>query len=248
MKYRFKHEKIGEVELRTRRGYGKIMLSIKSDGVVDILIDPMALGEFYPNIATKHLNNILRLQKEANEVLSENEPTTKIAIGDRIDCCNFQILVEVNPSLPTNYSTAKRIDDTWHLMLSDGMDLDDEYVQKYLKKVIKDILTVEARYYLTRRILMLSTKTGLKYSSVKINSAKQRWGSCSSQKAINLSCYLMLLSEDLIDYIIVHELCHTVEMNHSARFKALWYGYYPNYEELELKMSERVKKINHYKY
>ena len=56
---------------------------------------------------------------------------------------------------------------------------------------------------------------------MKINSSKGRWGSCSARKAINLSYYLVLLPKHLIDYVLLHELCHTREMNHGERFWAL---------------------------
>lgn len=59
------------------------------------------------------------------------------------------------------------------------------------------------------------------YASVKINSSQGRWGSCSTKKDINLSYYLVLLPSYLIDYVLLHELCHTREMNHSERFWSL---------------------------
>jgi predicted metal-dependent hydrolase len=67
----------------------------------------------------------------------------------------------------------------------------------------------------------LSKQCGLPYSSVKINSSQGRWGSCSARKDINLSYYLVLLPSHLIDYVLLHELCHTREMNHSERFWVL---------------------------
>ena len=68
------------------------------------------------------------------------------------------------------------------------------------------------------RSYLLSQQHKLPYKSVKINSSRGRWGSCSASKAINLSYFLVLLPKHLIDYVLLHELCHTREMNHGDRF------------------------------
>ena len=64
----------------------------------------------------------------------------------------------------------------------------------------------------------LAQKYGFTYESVKINSSKGRWGSCSAKRGINLSYFLVLLPQHLIDYVLLHELCHTREMNHGEKF------------------------------
>ena len=72
--------------------------------------------------------------------------------------------------------------------------------------------------YLPRRLQVLAGLYGFTYASMRISKSKSRWGSCSSKKNINLSLFLMRLPLHLIDYVILHELCHTVEMNHSHKF------------------------------
>ncbi|MDR1585794.1 MAG: M48 family metallopeptidase [Prevotellaceae bacterium] len=79
-------------------------------------------------------------------------------------------------------------------------------------------LRKEAKKILPQQVAFLAGKHNFSFSSVKIQSSKSRWGSCSSRKTINLSFYLLLLPQHLIDYVILHELCHTKEMNHSAKF------------------------------
>ncbi|MDR0825039.1 MAG: M48 family metallopeptidase, partial [Prevotella sp.] len=71
------------------------------------------------------------------------------------------------------------------------------------------------------KVKLLAEKHSFQYAIVKINKSRTRWGSCSSMKNINLSFYGMLLPEYLIDFVILHELCHTVEMNHGEKFWAL---------------------------
>ena len=87
--------------------------------------------------------------------------------------------------------------------------------------MIEESLRRNAKSILPSRLASLSKQCGLPYSSVKINSSQGRWGSCSARKDINLSYYLVLLPSHLIDYVLLHELCHTREMNHSERFWVL---------------------------
>lgn len=100
-------------------------------------------------------------------------------------------------------------------------DFTDENLQAWLHKVIEEALRRNAKIILPPRLYRLSGEYNLPYQSVKINSSRGRWGSCSARKAINLSYFLVLLPTHLIDYVLLHELCHTREMNHGDRFWAL---------------------------
>jgi predicted metal-dependent hydrolase len=79
----------------------------------------------------------------------------------------------------------------------------------------------QAKALLPTELERLATLHGFKYNSVKIRKTKTRWGSCSSKGNINLSLFLMQLPAHLIEYVLLHELCHTVQMNHSPAFWAL---------------------------
>ena len=74
---------------------------------------------------------------------------------------------------------------------------------------------------LPSRMAAIAARTGLKYGRLTIRAARTKWGSCSGRNDISLSLYMMLLPEHLRDYVIIHELCHTVHHNHSPRFHAL---------------------------
>lgn len=102
-----------------------------------------------------------------------------------------------------------------------GADFADEKLQAWLRKVIEEALRRNAKIILPPRLYMLSQQHNLPYKSVKINSSSGRWGSCSARGSINLSYYLVLLPKHLIDYVLLHELTHTREMNHGERFWAL---------------------------
>lgn len=78
-----------------------------------------------------------------------------------------------------------------------------------------------AKADLPGRIARLSEATGLKYEKLSIRASRTKWGSCSGRNHISLSLFLMTLPEHLRDYVIIHELCHTIHHNHSPRFHAL---------------------------
>lgn len=118
----------------------------------------------------------------------------------------------------------------FHMKLDDGVlhiacplqtDFADERVQKILKDFLEKALRHEALRLLPARLLGLAARHGFTCTGVKIFNSKSHWGSCTPRRSINLSLSLMTLPWHLIDYVLLHELCHTIEMNHSDRFWAL---------------------------
>lgn len=95
---------------------------------------------------------------------------------------------------------------------------ESENVQQVFRKAIENALRYEAKKILPLMLEKLANQYDFTFSDVKISSGKTRWGSCSSRKNINLSLYLLLLPEHLIKYVLLHELCHTKEMNHGQSF------------------------------
>lgn len=106
-----------------------------------------------------------------------------------------------------------------------ALDMQNKRVQETLKDLFRQVLRHEANRVLPQKVDYWAKKFNLSYNQVKINKSVSRWGSCSSGKNINLSFYLMLLPERMIDYVILHELAHTLEMNHGAQFWELLSNY-----------------------
>lgn len=79
----------------------------------------------------------------------------------------------------------------------------------------------EAKQHLPARVELLAQQHGLHYGKVTIRASRTKWGSCTAQNNISLSLFLMTLPQHLRDYVIIHELCHTVYHNHSQQFHAL---------------------------
>lgn len=122
------------------------------------------------------------------------------------------------------------------------LDVSDANVQNIIRRGITAALKIEASTYIPNRIAILADMHGLKYTNVKINTAHSRWGSCNSKKNINISCYVMMLPDELIDLILLHELAHTVYFNHGPQFHALL-NKLTNGKEKELE--KKLKEYNH---
>lgn len=100
--------------------------------------------------------------------------------------------------------------------------LDDDKIAE-LRKLAKEILPQKVAYY--------ANIMGLKYGRITITGAKKRFGSCSSKGNLAFSYLLMLYPEEAIDYVVVHELAHLVELNHSPRFYKVVENILPDYKE-----------------
>ncbi|MCX6111744.1 MAG: SprT family zinc-dependent metalloprotease [Proteobacteria bacterium] len=99
--------------------------------------------------------------------------------------------------------------------------ISDKDIQRAIREGIDKALRIEAQEYIPHRVKGLAGRFDLKYKDVTVKNIKTRWGSCSSKNNLNFNIHLMMLPVDLIDYVIVHELAHTVEKNHSHRFWSL---------------------------
>jgi predicted metal-dependent hydrolase len=90
--------------------------------------------------------------------------------------------------------------------------------QKLIGKAVEFAIRKEAKSYLPLRVEILAGKFGLTYKDIRVKNLKSRWGSCSAQNNINLNIHLMRLPEYLSDYVILHELVHTIHKNHGLLF------------------------------
>ena len=90
-------------------------------------------------------------------------------------------------------------------------------------------LAERARRYIPERVRYYAPKVGVDYGTITIRSQRSRWGSCSSKGNLSFNCLLMLAPPEVIDSVVVHELCHRKEMNHSAAFCAHVLQVFPEY-------------------
>ena len=101
-----------------------------------------------------------------------------------------------------------------------------------------------AKSHIPLRVAHFAEKMGAAPAAVKINRAKARWGSCSAKKNLNFSWRLMMADDDVIDYVVVHELAHLKEMSHSPRFWAIVEGVLPDYRARQSRLRALQRRLS----
>jgi predicted metal-dependent hydrolase len=127
-------------------------------------------------------------------------------------------------------ATAQRQGQQIIVSLPTSQSIDDPVVTRSIRDTVIDALRIEAKSYLPKRLAFLADKHGFHYDKVRFSHASGRWGSCSSNGTISLNIALMKLPFELIDYVLIHELSHTLQMNHSDQFWKLVESANPHYK------------------
>ena len=165
--------------------------------------------EFIHSIRNKLIQKQVKLEKglqKSNILINENSQLQTLTFS-----------VEAKPSERKNIHFSLK-NNLLSIEFPHDANCTSIQTQQHFWNGISYFLRKEAKRLLPDRTKQLAEKYGFTFSDVKIQSSKTRWGSCSRSQSINLSLYLLLLPSYLIDYVILHELCHTKEMNHGVNF------------------------------
>jgi len=100
----------------------------------------------------------------------------------------------------------------------ENADIEDKNIQLGIYKIIEHVLKIEANTYLPERMCLLANNNKFNFKSLTIKNIKSFWGKCTADNSIILNLHLMRLPDHLIDYVILHELCHTIHKNHQKGF------------------------------
>jgi predicted metal-dependent hydrolase len=112
-----------------------------------------------------------------------------------------------------------------------------------VRAVLEAWYRYQAKHYLEQRAYELAAQHGFQFGKITIRDQKTRWGSCSSKGNLNFSWRLMMAPLGAIDYLIIHELCHLREMNHSQKFWALVAYYCADYKRWKRWFKEQARLL-----
>lgn len=109
--------------------------------------------------------------------------------------------------------------------------------------LLRGLVARLARTHLPARLRSLSRALRLPFAEARIRTQRLRWGSCSAAGNIQLNCKLLFLPPDLVDHVLIHELCHTRHHNHGPKFRALLEKLSPGTPELERRLAQAGRLV-----
>ena len=196
----------GQIIIRTRITARNISMCTKADGL-HVTVPPRCLTSKILSVIEEYRPRLLeKWDKAAPQPLDLNF---------RINAPCFRLHLEQGRF---SRFTLRMDEEGITICCPPNVDFSQKGVQELLRNAIIRALKKSAQTYLPPLLDELAEHYGFKYKRVKITGSKSRWGSCSAIGSINLSCYLMLLPPHLMDYVLLHELTHTREMNHGPKF------------------------------
>jgi len=198
----------GEITLRYSRTSRAIRFRLTPKGNIAVTAPVMT-----PVFIVKQA--IRASKKDIAELLADRAHRIIYTNGQEIGKSHSLIIIEsADVAKPVVTSKNRQI----VAQIPKGISPNNQDVQNIIRQKVITALRAESKAYLTKRLQVLASRLGYSYSSARFSHASTRWGSCSSNGTISLNIALMKLPLELIDYVIVHELSHTAEMNHSAKF------------------------------
>lgn len=153
--------------------------------------------------------------------------------GEKIYYKGDELTIIRQVSNTSKISISLKLDEK-QVVISLPQNISQEETKIYVDKLIKQLLKNHTEILIAEKLPYWSKITGIDYNQVKIRDATTRYGSCMpSKKNLYFSSRLVMLPEDKVDAIIVHELCHMKHKNHNKDFYDLVARYIPNYKEID---------------
>ncbi len=206
------HPEIGEIRFVSSTTAKYIRISLKPFGGIKVTIPKRA--SVHQAIAFVEQKKDWILQARSRMIIHENQHTT-FTPETIFSTQSRQVRLY---SWKSDQFRAQLTKDVLKIFYPQDIDLLSDKVQSIIREYINQTLRKEAKEYLPARTEQLAAVHGFSYRGVTVKNVSSRWGSCSATNHINLNIHLVRLPEHLSDYVILHELTHTIHKNHSKHF------------------------------
>lgn len=212
-------EEFGSVTIRRSHKASHIRIRVAPDGKLRA-----SMPLYAPLFLVKRL--IKNSRGQLRELLHEHHGDTIYTNGMSIGK-SHTLIIRIKPD---NNPSAKRHEQQIIATIPSRESLSNPTIVRLIRDAVIEALRIEAKSHLPKRLAYLAKQYGFLYHKVRFSHAGSRWGSCSSNGTISLNIALMKLPFELIDYVLIHELSHTTEMNHSKEFWNLVASADPHYK------------------
>lgn len=194
----------GEITVTRRALASRVSLRIAPNGRIRITIPLHA-----PLASAKLL--IKRSRRSIQKLIAEQQGDFPYSTSQQIGKSHNLLVEQGEPAVKT-------VGTSIIINARDDQDFADPIFQQSIRDHVVKALRKEAKSYLPRRLKFLAEQHGFHYDKTRLTHSSSRWGSCSSNGTISLNIALMNIPFELLDYVLIHELCHTRQMNHSQAF------------------------------
>ena len=205
------HPELGVIRLQRRVGCRRISISVGRGGHI-MVTRPWYVSK---RAALKFVNQKKEWIVAARQRVTKSAQSPTLTTGYRTRTHTLRI---ESGGTRNNYTITA---DEVIVTLMSNIDPTSEIGQQLIRTAVIETLRAEAHAVLPPMVERLAAQYGFSYNRLTIKNIHSKWGSCSATNHLNFSLYLMLLPGELIEFVVLHELCHTVHKNHSARFHAL---------------------------
>lgn len=206
----YNHKQLGNIRLVRNARVRRITVSVNRNGEVRLsypwfTLKSTALGFLDQKCEWIAQARLRQQKRNAARTLEEGFKT-------RTHTLRFLQGARVSVCIDENYI---------NIGMPQGSEVCCEQIQTAARRGVTEAYRQEAKQWLIPLVARLADAYGFRYNKVTIKNIHSKWGSCSQSDNINLSLYLMALPDELIEFVVLHELCHTRVKNHSVQFHAL---------------------------
>lgn len=210
-------DEFGEITIRRSMRQRTVRLSVNKHGRLIA-----SMPSYAPIFALKSL--IRHSRDDLRKMLEHHAPSYSLTNGEQIGKLHKLVIIWGAKT------SVKTTDSSIIVHLKEGDSIHNAAIENKVKLAIQNALRDEAKIILSPMIRNFAATYGYKYTKLKFTHATTRWGSCSTTGTISLNIAMMKLPDELIRYVLLHELAHTREMNHSTHFWKLVEQADPSYK------------------
>jgi predicted metal-dependent hydrolase len=224
-----------QVEVNRRRGFRGMNLAVKADGRIRVRCNVRRARPEIEDFVFSCADFIARRREQIRE-LEQKHPLRSFVSGESLLWMGAPVTLDVVWSWNKKIKIGRT--ESGFEMLAPVVTTPAERL-----KALEKFYRGEARCWLEARVEFWRRVMGFGPRSLTIRGQRTLWGSCTSEGAVSLNWKLMSCPPEVIDYVVVHELCHLKEQNHSARYWALVSSFIPNYRELRKWLKDHQQQI-----